>query len=314
MVQGKPKFRVIQRDNKILLKIITDDRAHLEEQHFTEPEPIKCKWCGSTDIQKYGIDDGIQEYICNKCKRKFSDKDAPFGMRTTVEQIRTAIALYFNGLSFGDIARRLNETFHNPVSRSTVYRWLVKYILEAINLLESLTPKVSDTWVVDETMIRVDKGNLWFWDVIDEDTRFLLASHLSETRGINDVKTVMHRAQKRAKVSPRFIISDSLGVYPDGIEQIFGAEAKHIRMKGITHEININLIERFHSTIKERTNIVRGFKSYDTAELMMDGFLMHYNFFRPHMSLSNQTPAEVAGIKLPIKTWSDLVRKVGGIK
>ncbi|MFH0847364.1 MAG: integrase core domain-containing protein, partial [Chloroflexota bacterium] len=122
------------------------------------------------------------------------------------------------------------------------------------------------------------------------------------------------RSQKRARKSPRFIISDSLGVYPDGIEQIFGADSKHIRMKGITQEININLVERFHSTIKERTKIIKGFKSYDTAELMMDGFLVHYNFFRPHMSLANRTPADVAGIKLPVRNWTDLVRKVGRIQ
>ncbi len=313
MEENIAKVRLIRRAEGIVLKV-SQNEAHLEETHYPETNPIACKWCGSTDIQKYGIDDGIQEYICNQCKRKFSDKDAPYGMQTTVEQIGTAIALYYDGLSLGDVARRLDETFHNPVSRSTVYRWLVKYANEAINLLESLKPQVSDTWVVDETVLKVDKGNLWFWDVIDEDTRFLLASHLSATRGIRDVMTVMHRAQKRAGKSPRFILSDALGVYPDGIEQIFGADAKHIQSHGLTHEINTNLIERFHSTIKERTKIIRGFKSYDTAELMMDGFLIHYNFFRPHMSLNGKTPAEVAGIKLTIKNWTDLVRKVGKIQ
>ncbi|MBM2824759.1 MAG: Integrase catalytic protein [Dehalococcoidales bacterium] len=295
-------------------KLILRTKAHLEERHFTEPEPIRCKWCGSKDIKKYGTRKDVQEYLCGKCGRKFSNKDAPYGMQTTVEQIGTAIALYYDGLSLSDVARRLDETFHNPVSRSTVYRWLVKYAKEGINLLESLKPQVSDTWVVDETVLKVDSGNLWFWDVIDEKTRFLLASHLSKSRTINDVKTVMHRAQKRAGKSPRFILSDSLGVYPDGIERIFGADSKHIQVHGLTHEINTNLIERFHSTIKERTKIIRGFKSYDTAELLMDGFLIHYNFFRPHMSLNGRTPAEVAGIKLPIKNWTDLVRKVGKIQ
>lgn len=289
-------------------------KAHLAEHHFTEPEPIKCKWCGSDDITKYGIDDGNQEYLCNKCHRKFNNVDAPYGMRSPVEQIGTAIALYYDGLSLSDVARRLDETFHNPVSRSTVYRWLIKYVIEAVNLLETLSPKVSDTWVCDETVLKVDAGNLWFWDIIDEETRFLLASHMSKTRGLPDVMTVMHRAQKRAGKNPRFILSDSLAVYPDGIERIFGADALHVKAKGITHEINTNLIERFHSTIKERTKIIRGFKTYDTAELLMDGFLIHYNFFRPHMSLNNQTPAEVAGLRLGIKNWADLVRTVGKIK
>lgn len=308
------RVRIKGSDKVYIVKNPDTDTVDLAETHYPETEPIACKWCGSTDIQKYGIDDGVQEYICNKCGRKFSNKDAPYGMRSTVEEIGSAIASYYDGLSFGDVARRMNETYHNPVSRSTVYRWLVKYTNEAVHLLESLNPKVSDTWVVDETVLKVDKVNLWFWDVIDEKTRFLLASHLSATRSLNDVKTVMLRAQKRAKASPRFIISDSLGVYPDGIEQIFGADSKHIQMKGITSEININLIERFHSTIKERTKIIKGFKSFDSAELLMDGFLIHYNFFRPHMSLANKTPAEVAGINLAVKNWTELVRKVGKIQ
>ncbi len=61
--------------------------AYLEERHYTEPQPIKCKWCGSEDIMKYGIRNGVQEYICLKCKRKFNAKDAPYKMRSTVEQM-----------------------------------------------------------------------------------------------------------------------------------------------------------------------------------------------------------------------------------
>lgn len=287
--------------------------AHLEERHFTEPEPIVCKWCGSLDIMKYGIRNGVQEYICQKCGRKFNAKDAPYKMRTTVEQIGASLNMFYDGMSLSDIARHLDETYNNPVNRSSVYRWVVRYTLNAVNLLEPLKPNVSDTWVVDETVIKVGGDNLWFWDIIDEDTRFLLASHLSKGRTILDVATVMRRAWKRADKAPKFIISDSLGVYPDGIERVFGAYSKNIQSRGFTEDININLIERFHSTVKERTKVLRGFKTVETAELILDGFLIHYNFFRPHMTLMSKTPAEVASIKAPAKNWTELVRKMGGI-
>jgi transposase InsO family protein len=42
---------------------------------------------------------------------------------------------------------------------------------------------------------------------------------------------------------------------------------------------------------------MRGLKSIKTARQFLDGWLVHYNFFRPHMSLDDKTPAEVAGIK-----------------
>jgi putative transposase len=292
-------------------KFSQQDVANLEERHYTEPEPIRCKWCGSVDIMKYGVRDGVQEYICQKCKRKFNAKDAPYKMRSTVEQIGASLNMFYDGLSFADIARHLDETYQNPVNRSTVYRWVVKYTLQAFELLEPLKPTVGDTWVVDETVIQIGGDNWWLWDIIDDETRFLITSLISESRARFDVVDVMRKAWQRTDKAPKWIISDGLGVYPDGIERVFGAWSKHIQAKGLTSEINTNLIERFHGTIKERTKVLRGFKTLDTAELIVDGFLLHYNFFRPHMTLANKTPAEVAGIKAPVKNWTELVRKAG---
>ncbi len=41
----------------------------------------------------------------------------------------------------------------------------------------------------------------------------------------------------------------------------------------------------------------------------MDGWLVHYNFFRPHMSLNDRTPASVAGIRFPYRNWKDVVEQ-----
>jgi len=284
---------------------------HGGHSHFAKYEVVVCKYCGSEDVVKYGVRDGVQDYICRACGRKFTAKDAPEGMQTPTEQIGSSLRMFYDGLSLSDVARNLEQTYDNPVNASTVYRWVIRFTLKALNLLEPLKPQVSDTWVADETMVKVAGHSLWFWDVIDEDTRFLLASHLSRTRGIGDVMTVMHRASKRAGKTPKWILSDSLGVYPDGIERIFGADAKHIQSRGFTEDININLIERFHGTLKERIKVLRGFKTEDTADLILDGFLLNYNFFRPHMMLRNKTPAEVAGIKTLIKRWEDVVRHSG---
>ncbi len=68
----------------------------------------------------------------------------------------------------------------------------------------------------------------------------------------------------------------------------------------------INLIK---VTLKSRTKVLRGFKTVDTAALISDGFLIYYNYFRPHLSLKGRTPAEVAGINAPVKNWTDVVRE-----
>lgn len=273
----------------------------LEKQIYTEPQLIACKWCGSTDIMKRGVRKGVQNYICKACGRVFIAKDAPYHMQTPIEQIGATLNMFYDGMSLSAIAIHLKETYNNPVNASTIYRWLIRYTFIALTILEPLTPNVSDTWIVDETVLKVGGHNLWFWDIIDESTRFLLASHLSKSRTTLDAATIMRRAWQRADKAPKFIISDHLAAYIDGIELVFGAEAKHIQSWGMTEDINTNIIERFHGTLKDRTKVLRGFKSRETAEHILDGFLIHYDFFRPHMTLRDRTPAEVAGIKSPFK-------------
>jgi len=59
--------------------------AHLEKEQFTQPEQILCPRCGSKDIWEYGVRGGVQYYFCEKCKRKFTSKDAPFHNKTPAE-------------------------------------------------------------------------------------------------------------------------------------------------------------------------------------------------------------------------------------
>ena len=170
-------------------------------------------------------------------------------------------------------------------------------------------------WAADETVLGVrgaktkegSDNTLWFWDVIDEDTRFLLASYLSLTRTTRDAEALFNQARERALTGPRLIVTDKLAAYLDGIERVFGGEVKHIQSQGMRSESHNNVIERFHGTIKQRTKVMRDLKSRESAKLIMAGWLIHYNFFRPHESLKGKTPGEVARVGFPYKTWKDLV-------
>ena len=120
---------------------------------------------------------GVQNYICKACGRVFLAKDTPYHMQTSTDQIGAALNMFYDGMSLSAISNHLKETYNNPVSASTVYWWLVRYTFIALTTLELLQPRISDTWIVDETVIKVGGQNLWVWDIIDEGTRFLIASH-----------------------------------------------------------------------------------------------------------------------------------------
>ena len=302
--------------DEIVEELMKRPVAHLEEHHFSTPEPIKCKWCGSIEIKKYGVNpNGVQEYYCLKCLRKFTYNDNPIGKRSSVEDIGTSVSSYYDGLSFEDIARHLRESGHE-VNESTVYRWVMDYAQKAIKLLDKYQPKVGNIWIADETVIHFQGQNYWLWDIIDKKTRFLLASYLSENRGTAQAKKLMELASRRAGNVPSAVITDKLRAYLDGIEIVFGGYTEHIQSGPFAKEDDTNEIERMQGTIKDRTKILRGFKTFETAIIILDGFLVHYNFFRPHMSLKelppkgvDKTPADIAGIKLPFKTWTDFVRQ-----
>ncbi len=270
---------------------------------------LKCKFCGSSNIVKCGrATGGGQRYLCKKCGRKFVDtRTLPYG-RATIPQISATLSAYYGGMSLKEIKRHIGQLFRDFPSRSTIYRWLTKYTRVAINETRKHTPKVGDTWVADETVLKVKGQKMWYFDIIDYDTRFLLATHMSRVRTSNDAKALVEKASQRAGKVPKVIITDKLPAYIDGIELAFGAETKHIRSKPFENEESTNLIERFHSSIKTRTKVMRGLKSRKTAQLLTDGWLTHYNFFREHESLGDRTPAEKAGIRFPFKDWLDVVK------
>lgn len=271
---------------------------------------ITCKYCGSRNVIKYGKFRGVQRFFCKDCKRKFADNDALPEMQTPTEQVGAALSMYYEGHSLNKVRRLLSQIYNSYPSDSSIYRWLVRFTKQAVREVKEYQPKVGDTWVADETMLDMDGKKVWFWDIIDADTRYLLASHISEKgRTTKDAQRLMSLAAKRAGKTPKIVITDKLHAYLDGIELTFGADTKHIRTKPFTVDINTNLIERFHGTLKERTKIMRGLKDVKSARLFTEGWLLHYNYFRPHESLKDRTPAEVAGIRFPYRNWHDFVAK-----
>jgi len=269
---------------------------------------FRCKFCNSENIIKYGKFRGIQRYFCNDCKRKFADNDALPNMKTSTDQVGAALNMYYEGMSLNAIRRQLDQTHRNYPSDSTVYEWIERFSKEAIDEAKRYKPNVGDIWIADETVLKIDGKNIWFWDIIDAKTRFLLASHVSANRGTREAKALMEKAQARAGKTPKIVLTDKLAAYIDGIEQALGADAKHIQSKPFTVKDSTNLIERFHGTLKARTKVMRGLKEIETAKLFTDGWLVHYNFFRPHETLG-KTPAEAAGITFAFKNWLGVVNQ-----
>ncbi|MFC1949376.1 transposase [Chloroflexota bacterium] len=202
-------------------------------------------------------------------------------------------------MSIAGIRRNLKQEHGNLPSTATIYEWIMKYTQYAIDSIKDYQPKkIGNTWVADETAIMMDGGHLWLWDIIDYDTRYLLATRLSRSRTTQDAQMLYDRAVKTAGKEPDKVITDKLASY---LDVRYGKDTEHIRSRPFAVEDNTQLIERFHETLKQRTKVMRGLKNIESANDFISGWLVHYNYIRPHTSLNDRTPAEVAGINYPYK-------------
>ncbi|MFC2031837.1 transposase [Chloroflexota bacterium] len=277
---------------------------------YPKTTEVVCKYCVSKAVSKYGKYGATQLYWCKICARKFKGDDTLFHMKVSPEYISSALALYYTGLSINDICLHFRDAKGYHPSKSVVFQWVDKYTDMAVDHFRQYQPQVGDVWAEDETMLDLDKKHkVWFWDIIDADTRFLIASRVSETRTTKDAQSLMETAKRVTGKSPKKIISDKLRAYWDGIELTFGADTEHVMSSPFAGgEDSTALIERWHSILKERTKVMKAFRNVDTLIQFTDGFLVYYNYLRPHESLKGKTPAEAAGIAYDVKSWQDVCR------
>jgi len=277
-----------------------------------DEEKLKCFHCGSTQLYYWGEYAGIPYYKCKKCGRKFTAKDTWPRMKFEKKYIIEAITNYYNGMSTSKISQSFNDYHEIEVHKSTIWRWIIKYSNRVNKLTLTMHPRLSSVWVADETVIDVSGKKYWYWDIIDEGTRFLIATHFSRTRPIKDATKLFSMAKERSKTRPSLILTDKMLSYQDAFNAVFYTNiadnrVTHLTSEGFGSDTNINLIERFHSTIKQRTKVMRDLKKPTTASVLLDGLINHYNFFLEHSTLDGKTPAQAAGIGLGISNWGDLI-------
>lgn len=161
---------------------------------------MNCKYCQSEHIRKYGTYKGIQRYYCNDCKRKFVSGDTIPKMQNSTKVIADSLNMHYEGMSLNEIRRNFIQQDNNYVSKVTPYNWEKRFTMIAQKEAEKYTPKVGDTWESDETVIHNNFGGkkkrLWLIDILDRDTRFILATKLSYNRNKNDIRLAMEQARK----------------------------------------------------------------------------------------------------------------------
>jgi transposase-like protein len=281
-----------------------------------------CKFCGSDNIVKRGFrntqNGKVQRFFCNDCKRKFIVDEGFERMKATPETVTVALDLYFKGISMRAIVDHIKQFYGVEVSHVAIYKWIRKYVAMMKKYCDQLVPKVSGIWHTDEMALNIrnldNHENLrWAWNVIDNQSRYWLATQITEKREIADARKVLAQASSISQTRPMAVVTDGLRAYQDAITKEFytqkAPKTQHVRIPNIRDRSNNNMVERLHGTIRQRNKVMRGLDDEATAQTMMDGLRIYYNFIRPHTALNGKTPAQKANIESDEAKWMSLIKK-----
>ena len=279
-----------------------------------------CLFCKSQNIKKFGIRHNknydLQRYICSDCHKTFSLNIGFERMKHNPKAITTAMQLYFSGESLRNVTKSL-RLLGVDVVHGTVYNWIKKYTKLMEKYLDDITPQVGDTWRADEVFIKIRGNRKYLFAMMDDETRFLIAQEVAETKNNHDAKNLFRMAREVAEKKPTKLITDGLPAYREAyLKEYFTKQMprtvheSHITLKG---DRNNNMMERLNGEIRDREKVMRGLKINDTP--ILTGYQIFHNYIRPHMSLDGKTPSEVAGIKVEgDNKWITLIQNASKSK
>ncbi len=281
-----------------------------------------CPYCTSDKLIRRGVRltklGEKQRYSCLACKKRFVLSAIP-KIKGNAKLVCLAMDCFYRGLSYRDISAQFKDFYGLSLSHITIRNWVLKFSETMEKYAKTLQPKnVGNIWNADETMVRTKKGNRkkgadyeYQWNVMDKQTKFLLASHLTgHARGSKEAQEVMTEAYQQNGKVPYQIITDKLPSYQDGIRKTFrnwGNErkVKHTSILGRRRIINNNAIENHHTHQKEFQKVRRGINETQTYA---DGFKIFHNFVRKGVK-DKLTPAERCGIEVQGNKWETMLIK-----
>jgi transposase-like protein len=100
--------------------------------------------------------------------------------------------------------------------------------------------------------------------MMDDETRFLIAQEVAETKMKHDARMLFFRAKRLTGKQPKTLITDGLASYAIASEQVFEG-TKHIREITLSGSIHNNkIMERMNGEIRNREKTMRGLKKKRT--------------------------------------------------
>jgi transposase-like protein len=286
-------------------------------------EDLKCPKCGGFTVIKSGVRKTkygeVQRYECQSCQKRFVVDKGFSKVKFDPNAILVTLDLYFKGVSLRKICDHLQQFHKIKVNPTTPMRWVKKYLKILSRYTEQYKAEVGSIWHSDEMTVFIKKEGEeryyeWIWNVMDAQTRFLLACRVTQSRFIEDAKVPLMEARERADKRPLAVVTDGLQAYDQAITDVFYDRSApmrdvHFQMGTFQTKPNNNILERLNGTIRERTKVMRSLSGTPGAEDFTQAMQTYYNYIRPHQGIKGKTPAEMAHIPIDFSgnRWQTMI-------
>jgi len=243
-----------------------------------------CKKCGAEHFYRKGKNKkGLQKYQCRRCGFRFVwTSDLPkrhffSSIMSFAVEIYTSLRMANSLQGVTDI---LKKAFNIQVSRETIRQWVLDSKVMVLR-----RENISTTWHADETYIKIKGKGYWLWVVFCEDTKQVLAWHISKKRFFKDARYVLQKALDFAGVKPEKMITDGLYAYAAAVKKVMGWNWRIFKDKyNIESGIGKNaIIERLNREIKRRIKWFSTFQSMRGALAFFGLWFYHYNLIKAHI-------------------------------
>lgn len=289
----------VRKQNKVIISPITVD---------------SCLFCKSKEITKFGIRHNknydIQRYVCQACHKTFSINIGFEKLKHDPRGVTTAMQLYFGGESLRNVSKSL-KLLGMDVTHQTVYNWIKKYTGLMEKYLDKIVPQVGDVWRADELFLKIKGNTKYLYALMDDDTRFWIASQVADTKFKEDIRQLFRDGKEITQKTPEVLITDGARNFHQAYKQEFwkklvSERTIHIQHIHFKNDMNNNKMERLNGEIRDREKVMRGLKKQDTP--ILKGYEIYHNYLRPHMALDGHTPADIAGIVIKgSNKWKTLI-------
>jgi len=161
-----------------------------------------------------------------------------------------------------------------PVSHESIRNWIQKFSYQFDNLRRRRSKHYTLSWHVDETYVKVNGENYYYYRAIDSSGQ-VIDFFLSHKRDAVAAEIFLRKVIATAGSKPEKITSDADKAYPKAINDV---------SPGSEHRVNKYLNNKIewdhHARVKNRYRVMKGFKNPKCASNTLKGIEGVYELFQ----------------------------------